>query len=59
VRFDQGSHSPWRFRRLTVTLTVVPDPQPPLYTSEVHHPGGMWLGSTSGAMVFLVRDSQV
>jgi hypothetical protein len=56
VRFDQGNKTPWRFRRLTVRLTVVPGPQPPGFTSDIHHPGGLWLGSDTGAIVFLERS---
>jgi hypothetical protein len=57
VRFDQRNKKPWRFSRLTVTLTAVPGPQPPPYTSTVHHPGGLWLGADSGSIVFLVQSA--
>ena len=55
VRLDHGNHE-WRFTRLTVRLTVVPGPQAPGFTSEIHHPGGLWLGSDSGGIVFLERS---
>jgi hypothetical protein len=56
VRFDQRGSNAWKFRRLTVRLTVVPGPQPPGYTSDIHHPGGLWLGSDTGAIAFLERS---
>ncbi|HEX7780433.1 MAG TPA: hypothetical protein VF424_14395 [Vicinamibacterales bacterium] len=55
VRLGHGN-TDWRFTRLTVRLTVVPGPQAPGFTSEIHHPGGLWLGSDSGAIVFLERS---
>jgi hypothetical protein len=57
VRFEQGIEKPWRFSRLTVRLTVAPGPQPPAYTSTLHHPDGFWLGTVSGSMVFLVQSA--
>ena len=57
VRFDQGNKKPWRFSRLTIKLTVAPGPQPPAYTSTLHHPGGLSLGTDSGSMVYLVQSA--
>jgi hypothetical protein len=57
IRFAQNGHSPWKVARVTVRLTAAGVFRPLVFSSHFHE-GGVWLGTTSGAMLFLGRTTE-
>jgi hypothetical protein len=56
VRFVEGGQGAWKVLRVSVHLSVSLTPHPLHFRSDVHDAGGLWLGSDSGAMLFLRRS---
>jgi hypothetical protein len=56
VRFVQDGQGAWKVLRVFVNLSVTLGPHPLRFRSDVHAAGGLWLGSDSGAMLFLRRS---
>ena len=53
VRFVEGGQGAWKVLRVSVNLSVSSGQHPLHFRSDVHDAGGLWLGSDSGAMLFL------
>jgi hypothetical protein len=57
LRFDQGVRAAWKLAHVTVRLTAAGLLQPLFFSSHMH-PGGVRLGTESGAYLFLARTNQ-